>query len=191
MLEEIKEIGQRLRGMREILNISEAEMAEVTGVSVSDYQESEEGRKDFSFTFLYRAANRFGIDMTELVTGESPHLSGYALTRKDRGLPIERRKGFKYQNLASLFRGRQAEPFLVTAPAEPGAANADLPMNTHAGQEMDYVLTGTLRIRIGENEEVLHEGDTIYYDSSRPHGMIAVGSEPCQFLAIIINHKAK
>lgn len=191
MLDEIRDIGRRLRGMREILDVSESEMAGITGVTEAEYRESEAGERDFSFTFLYRAATRLGIDMTELLTGESPHLSGYALTRKGNGLPIERRIGFKYHNLAALFRARQAEPFLVTAPYETGAETCELQMSTHEGQEMDYVLAGTLRIRIGNNEETLHEGDSIYYDSSQPHGMAAVGQTPCRFLAIVMNKNAR
>jgi len=186
MEEIIKGIGERLRGMREIMNVSPGEMAAVTGVSTEEYNEIEDGRKDFSFTFLYKAAHRFGIDMTELITGESPHLSGYVLTRAGEGLPIERRAGFRYLNLAALFRDRIAEPFLVTAPYETGAESAAISLSTHVGQEMDYIVSGSLRVRIGEHEEIMHAGDTLYYDSGRPHGMVAVGGESCRFLAIVI-----
>jgi transcriptional regulator with XRE-family HTH domain len=186
MLSEIKEVGKRIRGMRDILDIPAEEMARVTGVSLDEYLCYESGEKDFSFTFLYKASQRFGIDLTELITGESPHLSGYTLVRKNQGLPIERRRGFYYQNLAAQFRDRLAEPFLVTAPAENGGETADIPLNSHDGQEMDFVLSGAMRIRVGENEEILREGDTIYYDASRPHGMIAIAGQPCRFLAIVL-----
>ncbi len=187
MQDVIKDIGERLRGMRDILDISVSEMSRVTGVTEAEYLEIEAGQKDFSFTFLHKAALRFGLDLTELITGESPHLSGYTLVRKGDGLPIERRKGFRYLNLAALFRKRLAEPFLVTAPYEEGAVQRPIALSTHAGQEMDYVLSGSLRVKIGEHEETMHEGDTLYYDSSRPHGMVAIGGAPCQFLAIVIN----
>lgn len=187
----IKGIGERLRGMREIMNISQSEMAAVTGVSPEEYREIEAGHKDFSFTFLYKAAHRFGIDMTELITGESPHLSGYVLTRAGEGLPIERRVGFRYLNLASVFRDRVAEPFMVTAPYVTGAEKAAISLSTHAGQEMDYIISGSLRVRIGEHEEIMHAGDTLYYDSGRPHGMVAIGGGPCQFLAIVIGDSAQ
>ena len=89
MDEIIREIGERLHGMREILDISIDEMAAVTGTTRDEYLSIEGGKKDFSFTFLYKAANRFGLDLTELMTGESPHLTGYSLVRKGDGLPIE------------------------------------------------------------------------------------------------------
>ncbi|NLW11629.1 MAG: helix-turn-helix transcriptional regulator [Clostridiaceae bacterium] len=182
----IREIGVRLKGMRDILDLSVEDMAAATDVSVDEYKSMEAGEKDFNFTFLYKASNRFGIDLTELVTGESPHLSGYALVRRDKGLPIERRKGFKYLSLAYNFKDRLAEPFVVTAPLEEGAGSCELALSTHAGQEMDYVLSGSLRIRIGEHEEILHAGDSIYYDAGKPHGMVAIGNSPCRFLAIVM-----
>lgn len=181
----LKEIGNRLCGMREILEVSAADMAAATGVTQAEYEAFEAGEKDFSFTFLYRAARHFNIDLTELLTGESPHRSGYTLIRKGDGLPIERRAGFRYLNLAPFFRGRLAEPFQVTAPEVPDAATCPITMSSHKGQEMDYILTGSLRIRIGRHEEILHAGDTVYYDSGRPHGMVAING-PCCFLAIVI-----
>jgi transcriptional regulator with XRE-family HTH domain len=187
----IKDIGERLRGMREILDVSPQEMAAATGVSAADYLALESGQRDFSFSFLYKAARRFGLDLTELITGESPHLSGYSLVRKGQGIPIERRKGFHYLNLAGMFRKRLAEPFLVSAPYEEGAEQGLITQGTHAGQEMDYILSGTLRVRIDDHEEIMHAGDTLYYDSGRPHGMVAIGGTPCQFLAIVLNQESQ
>lgn len=185
MDEIIREIGERLRGMREILDISAEEMAAVTGTSLEEYQLVETGQKDFSFTFLYKAANRFGLDMTELMTGESPHLSGYTLVRKGDGLPIERRAGFRYLNLAAQFRDRLAEPFMVTAPFVQDSETQEIVLSSHPGQEMDYIVSGSLRVRIGLHEEIMQEGDTLFYDSGRSHGMVATGGRSCNFLAIV------
>ena len=188
MVEMLHEISMRLKGMRDTLDISVADMAAATGVTTAEYERFETGERDFPFTFLYRAANRFGITLTDLMTGESPHLSGYSLVRSGEGLPIARRQGFSYLHVASLFRDRIAEPFVVVAPYEAGAETATIQLNSHDGQEMDFVLSGILRVRIGEHEETLREGDTIYYDSSKPHGMVAVGGTPCRFLAVVLSH---
>lgn len=187
MVDMIREIAQRLKGMRDVLDISVEEMAAATGITPDEYRIYESGERDFSFTFLYKSAQRFGIDLTELMTGESPHLTGYTLVRSGDGLPIKRRKGFDYLNLAAMFRDRIAEPFVVTAPYESGAEQSEIVMNSHEGQEMDYILSGTLRVRIGEHEEIMHAGDTIYYDSGKPHGMVAVNGTPCRFLAIVMS----
>lgn len=186
MEEKIIEIAERLKGMRDTLDISAQEMADVTGVTLSDYLQYEAGKKDYSFTFLYKAARRFGIDMTDLITGESPHLSGFSIIRKGEGLPIERRKGFKYQNLAYLFKRRIAEPFLVIAKYDPETAAAPIAMSSHAGQEFDYILSGSLRVQIGDNEVVMREGDTIYYDSGTKHGMVAIDGD-CTFMAVVLD----
>lgn len=70
-------IAERIRGLREILDISTAEMAQICGVSEAEYLEYESGARDFTFTFLYTCANRFDVDMMELLTGEQPRLRGY------------------------------------------------------------------------------------------------------------------
>lgn len=186
MEEKIIEIAQRLKGMRDVLDIGQEEMAKETGVTLDEYLAYESGGRDFTFTFLYRAAKRFGIDMTDLITGESPHLSGFSIVRKGEGLPIERRKGFKYQNLAYMFKDKICEPFIVVAKYDPKLFEYEIPMGTHTGQEFDYILEGSLKIRIGDKETVLNEGDTIYYDSSIKHGMLALNGD-CKFMAVVMN----
>jgi mannose-6-phosphate isomerase-like protein (cupin superfamily)/DNA-binding XRE family transcriptional regulator len=185
-----RDIGERLKGMRDILNLSVSDMAAVTGVSETEYLAIEDGQRDFSFTFLYKASKQMNIDLVELLTGESPHLSSYTLVRNGEGLPIKRRMGFKYLNLAYTFKDRLAEPFMVTAPYSGDGESCELALSTHAGQEMDLVISGQLRIRIGEHEEILNAGDSIYYDAGKPHGMVAVGGEPCQFLAVVMGERA-
>ena len=180
---QLKQIGRRIQETRQVLNISVAEMAKVTGVSEEEYLQHEDGSKDSSFTFLYHCAERFGIDISDLVTGISPHLSFYELTRMGGGMPIKRRKGFDYRHLASLLKNRLIEPFVVTA--RPEDENAPIPLSTHAGFEFDYILKGTLKVQLDGKTEVLREGDSITYDSSHPHGMTAIGNTDCEFLAIV------
>lgn len=187
MDDKILEIAERIRGMREDLAITAAEMAGLTEMSETEYVDCELGRKDFSFTFLYKVAERFGLDISELITGSSPTLSVYTHVRKGKGLQIERRKGFKYQNLAYLFKHRSAEPFIVEAPFDEAAEQAALVQRSHEGQEFDYILEGKLRMRIDDHEFVMEAGDSVYYDASHRHGMAAAGGEKCVFLAVVIN----
>ena len=84
-------IGKRLSELRTVLEISIPEMARITGVSEADYLAHEEGRVDFSFTFLARCAERFQVDMSQLVKGESPKLSSDQITRHGKGMPQHRR----------------------------------------------------------------------------------------------------
>lgn len=183
---QLKSVAERIRTMREIMGLSEAEMAEKTGVSLEDYRKYESGESDFNFTFIYKCANRFGIDSTDLIKGESPTLSSYTVSRSGDGLPITRRQGFKYLNKAPFFKDKTAEPFHVTMPYSDSDNEAPIKLSTHVGQEFDIVLKGSMKMQIGDHVEVLHAGDTVYYNSSTPHGMVATGGEDCEIYAIIM-----
>lgn len=182
----ISEIAQRIRTMREIMDITEAEMAEFIGCSVEEYTQAEAGESDFSFTFIYKCAEKFGVDMIELLTGDNPRLSFYSIVRKDEGLPMKRRSGFNYYHLGYRFKDKLCEPFLVTAPYSEEEQDAPIHLSNHVGQEFDYIIKGTLKVAFENHIEILNEGDSVLYDSSHGHGMIATGGEDCVFLAIIL-----
>lgn len=186
MIFELSAVAERIRGLRDVLDISVEEMACCTDTSVKEYEEFEAGQRDFTFSFLFKCAQRFGVDMTDLLTGDMPKLSTYTVCRKGEGLPIERRQGFTYQNLAYLFKGRVAEPFYVTAPYREDEQQKPIMLSTHEGHEFDYVLKGSMKFVIGNHVEVLSEGDSVYYASNNPHGMIAVGGQACEFLSMIL-----
>ena len=184
--QQIGEIAQRIRTMREISGLSEEEMARYTGTEPADYRAYEAGESDFSFTFIYKCAARFAIDPTDLIRGVSPTLSTYTVTRKNDGLPIARRQGFHYLNLAPLFRNKSAEPFFVTMPYSDAEQNLPIKLASHPGQEFDVVIKGSMRVQIGNHVEELHAGDSIYYNSGIPHGMIAMGGSDCEIYAAVL-----
>lgn len=185
----IEQVAERIRGMRDILGISVAEMAQCTGLSAEEYNECERGERDYSFTFLYKCAERFGIDLAELLTGEMPKLNHYTIVRKGHGLSVKRRNGLIYNHLAYLFKNKIAEPFLVTCEYHAHEQYEEIEASTHDGQEMDFILEGQLKVRFDDHIELLNEGDCIYYDSSHKHGMIATGGEKCVFIAIVMEGK--
>ncbi len=182
----IVEIAERIVAMRELCEISVEEMAELVGKTVDEYKEYESGKLDFSFTFLHKCAERFGIDIVELLTGENPHLSGCTLVRNGGGLPIDRRKGLNYQHLAFNFKDKLSEPFIVNAPYIEEDQGAPIRTSTHVGQELDYILEGTLRFTHNGHIMDLGPGDSVYYDSGKPHGMYATSREGCKFLAVVL-----
>jgi transcriptional regulator with XRE-family HTH domain len=182
----VREVANRIRSLREDLELSIEDMAEATGRSTDEYLAQESGEKDFSFTFLYKCANVFGVDVVELLTGEAPHLKGYELVRKGEGLSIKRRAGFEYLHQAPFFSHKLCEPFIVTAPFIAEEQDMPIHLSYHAGQELDYIISGHLRFAYEDHIEELGPGDTLYYDSGRGHGMIAIGGEPCIFLAVVL-----
>lgn len=182
----IQEVANRIKWLREDLGLTQQDMAEATGRSVEEYALQEQGQQDLSFTFLYKCADKLGVDVVELLTGENPHLRGYSLVRSADGLSIKRRAGFEYLHKAPHFQGKLAEPFLVTAPYLPEEQGQPIHLSRHDGQEIDYVLDGRMRFAYEDHEETLEPGDMVMYDSGRPHGMIAIDGQPCRFLAIVI-----
>lgn len=187
----LKEIAERIRTLREILELSEDHMAACCGLTPEQYREKEAGSEDFSFSFLLQCAEAMGVDMVELITGEAPKLSNYSIVRSGHGLPIERRKGFKYNHLAYLFKDKKCEPLMVVAPYSAEAQTAHIELSRHPGQEFDLVISGSLKMMFEDREELLGEGDSVYYDSSWGHGMIATGGQDCTFLAVVLKEEAE
>ena len=180
------EIVTRIRTLREDLGISIEQMAEATGRTAEQYEAQEAGGEDLSFTFLYKSALRLGVDVIELLTGESPHLTNYSIVRKGEGLHMRRRAGFEYLHQAPFFKNKFCEPFIVTAPYLEEEQDKPIHLSRHRGQELDYIISGRLRFAHEDRVEELGPGDTVLYDSGLGHGMIATGGEPCVFLAIVM-----
>ncbi len=183
----IKEMAARIRELREIQNLTTAQMAEKTGVSESEYIECENGNKDLNFAFIYRCAQTLNVDVTSLIEGHTPKLVNYVYTKAGKGQRIEKAHGMTYYNLASAFKNRIAEPLFVRSTYSEEKQNKEIEVTTHAGQELDIVIEGKLKVQVGEHSEILEAGDSIYYDSSTPHGMIAVDGKDCTFYAIVLN----
>jgi len=183
---DIRQVKRRIRSLRDDVGVSTGDMAEATGVSATEYEAMESGDAELTFTFLYRCGERLGVDMIELLTGESPHLTGYSVVKAGTGLKITRRAGFEYRHLAPNFSHKLAEPFVVTAPYSAEEQEGAIALSRHDGQEFDYVVSGHLRFAFEDHTEDLGPGDAVFYDSGRGHGMIAIGGEPCTFLAIVL-----
>lgn len=186
----IKEVADRVKGLRLDMNMTCAQMAEAVELSEEEYTRLEEGKEDFSFTFIYKVANLANVDINDITEGSSSALTEYTVTRKGEGKPIARRSGFKYERLGSRFRNKLCEPFRVVIPYSEEALNPPYKLVTHSGQEMNIVVSGTLKVMIGDSSEILHPGDSIFFSSTAPHGEYALGGEDCEFYAIILNPEA-
>ena len=184
MDEQIKQIGERVHGLRDALDLSIEEMAADCQLDLKQYQQIESGESDISVSTLQRIAHRFDIPLDVLMFGEEPKMNSYFLTRKGTGISVERTKAYKYESLASGFRNRKADPFIVTVEPKPD----DTPMyyNTHSGQEFNLVIEGRLLLSINGKELVLNPGDSLYFNSSLPHGMKALDGKTVKFLAIVM-----
>lgn len=182
MTEQLQEIGQRLSALRNIAEMTPEEFCEKTGVTVEELEAYEKGNLDFSFSFLYNAARVLGVDVIDLMSGDSPHLSDWSIVRKGEGYSIDRRAAYKYNHLAFTFRNKKAEPFMVTV--EPKKEKPAL--HAHDGQEFNWIVSGRIKFYIANTEYILEPGDSVYFNSAIPHAMQALDDKSAQFLAVVM-----
>ncbi len=182
----LKEIAERIRELRMDCGYSVEKMAEMTDISSDDYLLYEQGGTDLPFTFIHKCALAFGVEIMELLEGSSPRLTGYMVTRRGRGQLTAKEQGIEIRSIAPLFKDRKADPYWVRYEYSEAEQNAPIHQVTHDGQEFDLVLEGRMKIKIGEHTEVLGPGDSIFYNSSTPHGIIAVDGADCVFCAVVL-----
>ena len=184
---QLLEMAFRIREMRNICGFTEEEMARRTDTTVAEYRVYEAGGADLPFTFIHKCSLAFGIGITDLLEGRSANLSSYTVTRRGEGQQTAKEPGIEIANLAPLFRNKLAEPYYCTYDYDETQQRMPIHLTTHAGQEFDIILSGQMKVQVGEHTEILREGDSILYNSSTPHGMIAVGGEKCVFCAVVIS----
>ncbi len=183
----LKEVARRIRDLREATGYSQEELARLTGVSAEDYRVLEAGETDFTFTFIYKCAKACGVEVSDILEGTSATLTSFAITRRGEGLKIVKKHGYVYNNLAPKFKDKLAEPFLVKFPYREEEQNMPIKLSSHNGQEFDVIVKGSLKVQVGGHVEVLNEGDSIFYNSLIPHGMIAASEGGCEFHAVVLN----
>jgi quercetin dioxygenase-like cupin family protein len=181
MNEQIKQIAERLKGLRESLDLSPEEMADRCGRRVEEVVNCESGETDIPMGFLYDVAQRSGVDISTFLSGDEPKMTSYFLTRYGQGLSVERTRAYRYQTLAGGYKRPKVEPFEVTV--EPD--DRPIFLNSHVGEEFNYVLEGRMLFCFNGKNLVLNPGDSVYFDSSYAHGMKALDGRSVKFLAVI------
>ena len=184
MDEQIKQIALRLQGLRDALELTTAQAAAQIDIPEEVYVAMESGECDLSVSTLQKVAHSFRVSLDELMFGQEPRMNAYFLTRKGTGISVERTKAYKYESLASGFKNRIADPFIVTV--EPKPEDTPVYYNAHEGQEFNIVIEGKLQLNINGKEIILNPGDSLYFDSSLPHGMKALDGKTVKFLAIVM-----
>ena len=178
----VKDIGFRVKELRELSDISTEFVAKELNISTEDYSKYETGEKDIPVSILYEIAQVLNVDMGLLVSGEETRMHIFNITRSGKGVPIEKREDYICENLADRFIHKKLETMTVTV--EP---SEDKPiLNSHPGQEFNYVLEGSLMLYIHNREIILNEGDSIFFDSNYQHAMKALNKKSAKFLAVIV-----
>jgi len=181
MNDQLNQVKQRIRELREISGYSVAEASKLLDMSEQEYKRCEEGVEDIPISLIYNVANLYHVDTTDILSGKSPKLTTISVVKKGKGIQVERFAGYKYENIAYSFAHRTMEPMIVTL--EPDGKRPELVM--HSGQELNYCLSGKMRLIYDDSEVILSPGDSAYFDARLPHGQMADGSETASFLTVI------
>ena len=179
MNEYIKQISDRIRELRDILDLTAEEVAANIGVSTEGYLAYENGEKEIPISLLYKVAGIFKVDPTVLMTGDVPRMDDYTVVRGGNGVKVERYPGYSFSALAFNYKHRQMDPMIVTLSKSETAE-----LVRHGGQEFNYVIEGAIKVVVGDREFTLEAGDSIYFNPEKPHGQRAV-TETAKFLTII------
>ncbi|MCM1022166.1 MAG: cupin domain-containing protein [Muribaculum sp.] len=184
MMDQLKQVAKRLHGLRDALELSIENMAKGCGISPQRLEQYESGTVDIPVSFLHQLACAYGVELTALLFDEEPKMSSYYITRNGKGVKVERTAAYSYQDLAAGFRDRNIAPFLVTITPNTSAGTRLTP-NAHSGQEFNYIVEGNVEITVADKQTILHQGDSIMFDSSLPHSLRAIGDKPARMIAII------
>lgn len=170
MTDELAQVGARLRAARNDRGWTLDDLAERAGLSPSTLSRLESGKRQASLELLLPLTRQLGIRLDDLVSTETPD-------PRVRRAPI-RRQGMLIVPLAP--EGAPISTYKITYPP----VDSPPERRTHDGYEWLYVLTGRLRLLLGEQDLVLTRGEAAEFDTRTPHSMSAVGSRPAQVLSI-------
>ncbi|MFT3994217.1 MAG: XRE family transcriptional regulator [Dysgonomonas sp.] len=183
MSDEVKQIGERLKGLREALEMSAKDFALSCNIPLDEYLKYESGDKDLTISVLRNIASKYNVDVSVLMFDGEPRMSSYFLTRKGKGMAVKRVEAYQYQTLAGGFNNRKADIFEVTV--QPND-ELEIHHSSHVGQEFNLVLEGRMLLQINGKDLILEEGDSLYFDSALLHGMKALDNKPVKFIAVVL-----
>ena len=181
MEQDFKELAERIKGLRDACGYSQEQLAQELGVDIDVYKGYETDGKNIPISVIYEIANKFGVDFTEIVTGTGAKLDTYHVVKRGKGQSVSRYEGYRFKDLAFRYSHKIMQPLLVTL--DPSDEPAKLV--THAGQEFNLVLSGTVAVIFDDKEIILNEGDSIYFNPTHLHGQKCVGDTKARFLTVI------
>lgn len=173
MVEELKQVGARLRALRHSHGWTLEELAARTNMSPSTLSRLESGTRQASLELLVPLTRQLGTSLDDLVT---PAVRDPRVRR-----PVIRRDGLVIAPLAP--EGSQIATYKITYPP----ASTPPEPRVHDGYEWLYVLSGRLRLILGDQDLILTRGEAAEFDTRVPHSMSATGSRPAQVLSIFNN----
>lgn len=177
MTDELEQVGARLRAVRQKQGLTLEELAASAGMSTSTLSRLESGKRQASLELLLPLTRRLGIRLDDLV----PQEQNDPRIRR----PVIRRDGLIIAPLAP--EHSPVATYKITYPA-----SSELPeLRVHDGYEWLYVISGRLRLRLGEQDLTLISGEAAEFDTRTPHAMSAAGGRPAQVISIFNQEGAR
>lgn len=176
-MEELKQVGPRLRALRHQRGWTLEELAERAEMSPSTLSRLESGKRQASLELLLPLTKQLGVRIDDLLT---QHTRDPRVRR-----PEIRRDGHVIVPLAP--EGAAVKTYKITFPP----AREEPQLKTHEGYEWLYVLSGKLRLRLGERDLTLVRGEAAEFDTRIPHALWAAGGKPAQIMSIFSDDAAR
>lgn len=192
-------IGERLRNERVAAGLSQRELARRIGLSASLISQLESGQSKPSVGTLYAIVTELDISLDRLMRGDAyvDTDDGRERTDEPSDDPVVHPPDRKTVDLASGVRWEQltSDPeddvdFLEAIYEVGGASTPDESLMRHHGREYGYIVSGTLGVQIGFTEYELGPGDSIAFDSTRPHRLFNKGDEPVHAIWFVVGRDA-
>jgi len=179
------DIGKRIKSLRNEKRVTLETLAAQTGFTKGYLSKVEKSEKAPPVSTLGIVARALGVTISTLLGEDSPP-SPLCLVRKNERPQITRNGtnvGYSYEAVAHKFKNKMMDPFILTLPVHPKKQIR----YQHEGQEILFVLEGTMKFHHGAEELIAEEGDCVYFDSSIPHFGESVGNEPVKCFMVIFN----
>ena len=176
-------ISKNIHRIRLQNKLTLSEVAQRTGFTKGYLSLIERGKKLPSISSLSKIAKALDLDIGAFF-GQKKPLDHITLVRKKERKPVVRDEkilGYRFESIASTKRQKKMEPFVVTHLRNRQESN----WFDHEGEELFYVLEGTIKFFYQDETYLLHEGDCIYFDSSIRHRGEGVGKKPAKALVVI------
>jgi mannose-6-phosphate isomerase-like protein (cupin superfamily) len=179
--QDLRDLGLRIRSLREACDVSDTELAAELNIDLKRYRSFEETGADVPISVIYHIARKFGVDFTEILAGKAGFIETVQVVRKGDGRTVDRYPGYRFQDLAWRYNRKIMQPLLVTLdPSDEPAA-----LVQHEGQELNYVLEGSMELTFGDQNITLNKGDCAYFNPRHKHGQKCASSVPAVFLTVI------
>jgi transcriptional regulator with XRE-family HTH domain len=173
-------VARRMAALRAESGLTLRDVAERSGLSDAYLNRVERQKTPINIANLEKVALVFGVPLASFFESDSSQ-EPLVITREGKIVRFRGRKGFRTELLAERKKGKLMEPILVDL----ASARRAVPLQSHPGQEFNYVVEGRCLFHFGKDHIQLSAGDSVYFDATVPHVCRALDKGPARILAVV------